>query len=159
MTLPASLFLDERPLAQAIAPPPEPPGDEPQSLVLAVELGQVAQQLRHRWARLVLNLPERGTWPLESWRPALHEALYGLLGGAAQARPWQRITLNPALDARHGRLRLDILGQAEDGRRWLPAAVEAARRLAGWQGGRLLWHAQGAYWCVRRLLPLSPARR
>lgn len=37
MTLPASLFLDERPLAQAIAPPPEPPGDEPQSLVLAVE--------------------------------------------------------------------------------------------------------------------------
>lgn len=40
MTLPASLFLDERPLAQAIAPPPEPPGDEPQSLVLAVELGQ-----------------------------------------------------------------------------------------------------------------------
>ncbi len=110
MTLPASLFLDERPLAQAIAPPPEPPGDEPQSLVLAVELGQVAQQLRHRWARLDLNLPERGTWPLESWRPALHEALYGLLGGAAQARPWQRITLNPALDARHGRLRLDILG-------------------------------------------------
>ncbi len=92
MTLPASLFLDERPLAQAIAPPPEPPGDEPQSLVLAVELGQVAQQLRHRWARLDLNLPERGTWPLESWRPALHEALYGLLGGAAQARPWQRIT-------------------------------------------------------------------
>lgn len=68
MTLPASLFLDERPLAQAIAPPPEPPGDEPQSLVLAVELGQVAQQLRHRWARLDLNLPERGTWPLESWR-------------------------------------------------------------------------------------------
>lgn len=66
MTLPASLFLDERPLAQAIAPPPEPPGDEPQSLVLAVELGQVAQQLRHRWARLDLNLPERGTWPLES---------------------------------------------------------------------------------------------
>ncbi|MGV8540183.1 hypothetical protein ACV36O_30195, partial [Pseudomonas aeruginosa] len=66
-------------------PPPEPPGDEPQSLVLAVELGQVAQQLRHRWARLDLNLPERGTWPLESWRPALHEALYGLLGGAAQA--------------------------------------------------------------------------
>ncbi len=99
MTLPASLFLDERPLAQAIAPPPEPPGDEPQSLVLAVELGQVAQQLRHRWARLDLNLPERGTWPLESWRPALHEALYGLLGGAAQARPWQRITLNPALAA------------------------------------------------------------
>ncbi len=48
-------------------------------------LGQVAQQLRHRWARLDLNLPERGTWPLESWRPALHEALYGLLGGAAQA--------------------------------------------------------------------------
>ncbi len=85
MTLPASLFLDERPLAQAIAPPPEPPGDEPQSLVLAVELGQVAQQLRHRWARLDLNLPERGTWPLESWRPALNEALYGLLGGAAQA--------------------------------------------------------------------------
>lgn len=114
---------------------------------------------RHRWARLDLNLPERGTWPLESWRPALHEALYGLLGGAAQARPWQRITLNPALDARHGRLRLDILGQAEEGRRWLPAAVEAARRLAGWQGGRLLWHAQGAYWCVRLLLPLSPARR
>ena len=99
MTLPASLFLDEHPLAQAIAPPPEPPGDEPQSLVLAVELGQVAQQLRHRWARLDLNLPERGTWPLESWRPALHEALYGLLGGAAQARPWQRITLNPALAA------------------------------------------------------------
>ncbi|EKD5495163.1 TPA: hypothetical protein NH788_006552, partial [Pseudomonas aeruginosa] len=63
------------------------------------------------------------------------------------------------LDARHGRLRLDILGQAEEGRRWLPAAVEAARRLAGWQGGRLLWHAQGAYWCVRLLLPLSPARR
>lgn len=153
MTLPASLFLDERPLAQAIAPPPEPPGDEPQSLVLAVELGQVAQQLRHRWARLDLNLPERGTWPLESWRPALHEALYGLLGGAAQARPWQRITLNPALDARHGRLRLDILGQAEEGRRWLPAAVEAARRLAGWQGGRLLWHAQariGAYACCCR---------
>ncbi|HHM9221678.1 TPA: hypothetical protein ACRMC8_006416, partial [Pseudomonas aeruginosa] len=26
-------------------------------------------------------------------------------------------------------------------------------------GGRLLWHAQGAYWCVRLLLPLSPARR
>ncbi|EPL1466516.1 TPA: hypothetical protein NOK20_005810, partial [Pseudomonas aeruginosa] len=46
-----------------------------------------------------------------------------------------------------------------EGRRWLPAAVEAARRLAGWQGGRLLWHAQGAYWCVRLLLPLSPARR
>ena len=56
-------------------------------------------------------------------------------------------------------VRLDILGQAEEGRRWLPAAVEAARRLAGWQGGRLLWHAQGAYWCVRLLLPLSPARR
>ena len=159
MTLPASLFLDERPFAQAIAPPPKPPGDEPQSLVLAVELGQVAQQLRQRWARLDLSLPERGTWPLESWRPALHEALYGLLGGAAQARPWQRITLNPALDARRGRLRLDILGQAEEGRRWLPAAVEAARRLAGWQGGRLLWHAQGAHWCVRLLLPLSPARR
>ncbi|ESR71862.1 hypothetical protein T266_07060 [Pseudomonas aeruginosa VRFPA05] len=65
MTHPASLFLDERPLAQAIAPP-ELPGDEPQSLVLAVELGQVAQQLRQRWARLDLSLPERGTWPLES---------------------------------------------------------------------------------------------
>lgn len=74
MTLPASLFLDERPLAQAIAPP-ELPGDEPQSLVLAVELGQVAQQLRQRWARLDLSLPERGTWPLESWRPALHLSL------------------------------------------------------------------------------------
>ncbi|MGC3610345.1 hypothetical protein ACPTJN_30455, partial [Pseudomonas aeruginosa] len=55
MTLPATLFLDERPLAQAIAPPPDPPGDEPLSLVLAFELGQVAQQQRHRWARLDLN--------------------------------------------------------------------------------------------------------
>ncbi|MDI9843331.1 hypothetical protein QM333_35180, partial [Pseudomonas aeruginosa] len=53
MTLPASLFLDERPLAQAIAPP-ELPGDEPQSLVLAVELGQVAQRCRSCWARLDL---------------------------------------------------------------------------------------------------------
>lgn len=157
MTLPASLFLDELPLAQAIAPPPEPPGDEPQSLVLAVELGQVAQQLRQRWTRLELSLPERGTWPLESWRPALYEALYSLLGGAAQAHPWQRITLSPLLDARRDRLRLDILGQAEEGQRWLPAAVEAARRLAGWQGGRLLWHVRGARWCVRLLLPLSPA--
>ncbi|MFP8981742.1 hypothetical protein ACLI36_35400, partial [Pseudomonas aeruginosa] len=86
MTLPASLFLDELPLAQAIAPP-ELPGDEPQSLVLAVELAQVAQQLRQRWERLDLNLPDRGTWPLESWRPALHEALYGMLRGASQARP------------------------------------------------------------------------
>ncbi|MDK2350118.1 hypothetical protein P0F76_13205, partial [Pseudomonas paraeruginosa] len=27
----------------------------------------------------------------------------------------------------------------------------------GWQGGRLLWHVRGARWCVRLLLPLSPA--
>ncbi len=72
MTLPASLFLDERPLAQAIAPP-ELPGDEPQSLVLAVELGQVAQQLRQRWARLDLSLPARrkkaGAGCRRPWKP------------------------------------------------------------------------------------------
>ena len=151
MTLPASLFLDERPLAQAIAPP-ELPGDEPQSLVLAVELGQVVQQLRQRWARLDLSLPERGTWPLESWRPALHEALYGLLGGAAQARPWQRITLNPALDARHGRLAGRTTALARPGRVLVRTPAVAA------QPGQALTKAVGSSSAGVRNSPIGVPR-
>ena len=50
MTLPASLFLDERPLAQAIAPPPEPPGgivasEGCGSISMLLEFGKVLSSL------------------------------------------------------------------------------------------------------------------
>ncbi len=160
MTLPASLFLDERPLAQAIAPPPEPPGDEPQSLVLAVELGQVAQQLRHRWARLDLNLPERGTWPaLESWRPALHEApacsaaplAAGHPAAAHHTESGAGRTPRPAAPGR------GILGQARK-RRPAAAGDMRSRPTTGRLAGRTAALAPRARIGAALLLPAQLAR-
>ncbi|KES25738.1 MULTISPECIES: hypothetical protein [Pseudomonas] len=137
--------------------PRERPRDEPQSLVLAVELGLLAQRWRRRWPELRLSLPRGGTWPLHSWPQALHEALDELLDTAVEWQQDAAIVLEPRLE--RGLLRLDLGGTDEQARRWLPRALRAAQRLAAWQGGRLLWRAGGERWKVRLSLPLSPARR
>lgn len=129
------------------------PGEEPQSQVLAVELGQLAE----RWPLLRLALPGKGTWPLLSWPQALQQALDALLAQAANRQSDAALQLE--LGLHRGSLRLDLDGEDADARGWLPRALVAAQRLAAWQGGRLRWRTRGAHWKVRLELPLSPARR
>ncbi len=138
------------------------PYDDPQYLVLAVELARLAEQWRARWPGLRLNLPQSGTWPLESWPDALGEALDSLLDAALASHPHAALELS--LSSAHGELRLDLQGDDPQARAWLPEALPPARRLAAWQGGHLLWRAprsasQSGGWKVRLELPLSPARR
>lgn len=83
MSLPAL----HAPLPHPPVPPFDAPPDDPQSLVLAVELARLAAQWRERWPGLRLNLPQSGTWPLESWPEALRGALDALLQAALQRRP------------------------------------------------------------------------
>ncbi|WP_374438676.1 hypothetical protein [Pseudomonas panipatensis] len=135
----------------------QPPREEPQSLVMAVELGMLAQRWRHCWPGLRLTLPQGGTWPLHTWPDALHEALDRLIEGAIQARESTAIALGLHLE--RGGLRIDVNGVDEQARGWLPAATQAARQLAAWQGGRLLWRSGSDGWKLRLSLPLSPARR
>ncbi|WP_448679882.1 hypothetical protein [Pseudomonas nicosulfuronedens] len=133
------------------------PYDDPQYLVLAVELARLATIWRARWPGLCLSLPQSGTWPLESWPDALGEALDGLLGGALARQPHAALELS--LSSARGELRLDLQGYDPQARAWLPDALPPARRLAAWQGGQLLWRARASGWTVRLELPLSPARR
>lgn len=146
----------ERPLPPAALLSHEP-YDDPQYLVLAVELARLATQWRARWPGLRLSLPQSGTWPLESWPDALGEALDALLEGALSRHPHAALELS--LSSARGELRLDLQGYDPQARGWLPEALPPARRLATWQGGHLLWRARGAGWKVRLELPLSPARR
>lgn len=157
MSLPAfATPILAKPLPLA-APRLEAPYDDPQYLVLAVELARFATQWRERCPGLRLSLPQSGTWPLESWPEALHEALDGLLEVAVQRRP--NAALELSLSSARGALRLDMQGHDPQARTWLPEALPAAQRLAAWQGGRLLWRAHGKGWKIRLELPLSPARR
>ncbi|MDF3936932.1 hypothetical protein, partial [Pseudomonas citronellolis] len=128
-----------------------------QSLVLAVELGLLAQRWRQRWPELRLSLPRGGTWPLLSWPQALQDALDGVLETAVEWQQDAAIVLEPRLE--RGLLRIDLSGDDTQARRWLPQALRAAQRLAAWQGGRLLWRVSGARWRLRLSLPLSPSRR
>lgn len=156
MNAPApALTLSAPPLPFALWP--EKPGEEPQSLVMAVELGLLAQRWRRRWPELRLNLPAGGTWPLLSWPQALQEALDGLLADAVEWQDDAAVTLG--LGLQRGALRVDLDGDDQQARRWLPRALLAAQRLAAWQGGRLRWRTSGAHWKVRLELPFSPARR
>ncbi|MFV3304302.1 hypothetical protein ACNFBT_03335 [Pseudomonas sp. NY15181] len=141
------------PVARPFGAPP----DDPQSLVLAVELARLAAQWRERWPGLRLNLPQSGTWPLESWPEALRGALDALLQAALQRRP--NAALELTLSSTRGLLRVDLQGHDPQARAWLPDALRPAQRLAVWQGGRLLWRAHGKGWKIRLGLPLSPARR
>ncbi|QRY78760.1 hypothetical protein JVX91_24810 [Pseudomonas sp. PDNC002] len=134
------------------------PYDDPQYLVLAVELARHAQQWRTRWPGLRLSLPQSGTWPLESWPDALGDALDALLEAALVRHPHGALKLSISSSAR-GELRLDLHGHDPQARAWLPEALPPARRLAAWQGGHLLWRARASGWKVRLELPLSPARR
>lgn len=136
---------------------PENPGAEPQSLVMAVELGLLAQRWRRRWPELRLSLPAGGTWPLLSWPEALQQALDTVLADAVQWQDDAAVALDLCL--RRGALRVDLDGDDAQARRWLPQALLAAQRLAAWQGGRLRWRTSGAHWKVRLELPFSPARR
>lgn len=133
------------------------PQDDPQSLVLAVELAQLAAQWRERWPGLRLSLPASGTWPLESWPEALRGALDALLQAALERQP--NAALELVLSSARGLLRVDLQGHDPYARVWLPDALRPAQRLAAWQGGRLLWRAHGKGWKIRLGLPLSPARR
>lgn len=133
------------------------PCDDPQYLVLAVELARHAARWRTRWPGLRLSLPQSGTWPLESWPDALGEALDSLLEAALARQPHAALKL--LLSSAHGELRLDLHGHDPQARAWLPEALPPARRLAGWQGGHLFWRARDGGWKVRLELPLSPARR
>lgn len=133
------------------------PQDDPQSLVLAVELARLAAQWRRHWPGLRLSLPATGTWPLESWPEALHGALDALLQAALERQPDAALEL--LLSSARGLLRVDLRGHDPLARAWLPDALRPARRLAAWQGGRLLWRAHGKGWKIRLGLPLSPARR
>ncbi|KAF1053712.1 MAG: hypothetical protein GAK43_01268 [Stenotrophomonas maltophilia] len=135
----------------------EHPREEPQSLVMAFELGQLFSRCRERWPALDLKLPRNGTWPLLSWPQALRDALDRLVDGAASADARSHLALDVREQA--GRLRVDVEGDAEQARQWLPQALLAAQRLAAWQGGRLLWRVSGARWRVRLSLPLSPSSR
>jgi len=164
MSLPA--FATPIPALQNPLPPAallrSEPYDDPQYLVLAVELARHAAQWRARWPGLRLSLPQSGTWPLESWPDALGEALDSLLEGALARHPHAALELS--LSSARGELRLDLEGHDPQARAWLPEALPPARRLAAWQGGQLLWRAarsakQGNPWRVRLVLPLSPARR
>ena len=136
---------------------PENPGAEPQSLVMAVELGLLAQRWRRRWPELRLSLPAGGTWPLLSWPEALQQALDTLLADAVEWQDDAAVALG--LGLQRGALRVDLDGDDAQARRWLPRALLAAQRLAAWQGGRLRWRTSGNHWKVRLELPLSPARR
>ncbi|PJI50199.1 MAG: hypothetical protein CTR55_04960 [Pseudomonas sp.] len=133
------------------------PYDDPQYLVLAVELARLASQWRARWPGLRLSLPQSGTWPLESWPDALGDALDSLLEAALVRHPHAALELS--LGSAHGELRLDLQGRDPQARAWLPEALPPARQLAAWQGGHLLWRARASGWKVRLELPLSPARR
>jgi len=133
------------------------PYDDPQYLVLAVELARHAAQWRTRWPGLRLSLPQSGTWPLESWPDALGDALDALLEAALEQHP--NAALELSLSSAHGELRLDLHGHDPQARAWLPEALPSARRLAAWQGGQLFWRARDAGWKVRLELPLSPSRR
>lgn len=164
MSLPA--FATPIPAAQPPLPPAallrSEPYDDPQYLVLAVELARLAAQWRARWPGLRLSLPQSGTWPLESWPDALGEALDSLLEGALAHHPHAALELS--LSSAHGELRLDLQGYDPHALGWLPEALPPARRLAAWQGGHLLWRAprsanQAGSWTVRLELPFSPARR
>ena len=159
MSLPA--FATPIPSLQSPLPPAallrSEPYDDPQYLVLAVELARHAAQWRERWPGLRLNLPQSGTWPLESWPDALGEALDAVLEGALARHPYAALELS--LSSARGELRLDLQGYDPQARAWLPEALPAARRLAAWQGGHLLWRARDGGWKVRLELPLSPARR
>ncbi|MDN6859541.1 hypothetical protein QO207_23375 [Pseudomonas sp. CAN2814] len=169
MSLPA--FATPIPALQRPLPPAallrSEPYDDPQYLVLAVELARLATQWRKRWPGLRLSLPQSGTWPLESWPDALGDALDSLLEAALTRQPYAALELS--LGSAHGELRLDLQGHDPQARAWLPAALPPARRLAAWQGGQLIWHAprlnnhggawHGGAWKVRLELPLSPARR
>ena len=146
----------QRPLLPAALLRSEP-CDDPQYLVLAVELARLATHWRARWPGLNLSLPLSGTWPLESWPDALGEALDALLEGALRRHPHAALELS--LSSAQGELRLDLQGYDPQARAWLPDALPAARRLAAWQGGHLLWRARTSGWTVRLELPLSPARR
>lgn len=157
MSLPALVT----PNTSAPLPPAAPqfgtPQDDPQSLVLAVELARLAAQWRQRWPGLRLSLPASGTWPLESWPDALRGALDALLQAALERQPNAELEL--ALSWARGLLRVDLQGHDPQARAWLPDALRPAQRLAAWQGGRLLWRAYGKGWKLRLGLPLSPARR
>ncbi|MDH1012832.1 hypothetical protein N5J43_25270 [Pseudomonas nicosulfuronedens] len=163
MSLPA--FATPIPALQRPLPPAallrSEPYDDPQYLVLAVELARLATQWRARWPGLRLSLPQSGTWPLESWPDALGEALDAVLEGALARHPHAALELS--LSSARGELRLDLQGYDPQARAWLPEALPAARRLAAWQGGHLLWRAprpgKHGGWKVRLELPLSPARR
>ena len=82
------------------------PCDDPQYLVLAVELARHAAQWRARWPGVRLSLPQSGTWPLESWPDALGEALDSLLEAALARQPHAALKLS--LSSAHGELRLDL---------------------------------------------------
>ncbi|MCP1647470.1 hypothetical protein [Pseudomonas nitroreducens] len=159
MSLPA--FAPPIPALQRPLPPAallrSEPYDDPQYLVLAVELARLAEQWRARWPGLRLSLPQNGTWPLESWPDALGEALDSLLEAALMRHPHANLKLS--LGSAHGALRLDLQGHDPQARAWLAEALPAARRLTSWQGGHLLWRARDGGWKVRLELPLSPARR
>lgn len=133
------------------------PKDDPQSLVLAVELATVLDKLRQHWPEAQIHYAEKGTWPIISWPSTLHQALYGLLTSALRENAEQSIDLKVQIDRRDACLRLDIRGQTTDPQQWLPSALPEVYRLAIWQGGRLFWHVHQEKWQICLKLPFCPA--